>query len=617
MTSLKRITAKRFEARRNAPKGAVEGAQPTWGLDKKLPLPSEFAMDDRGLGLGDEPFPEVLRTLDEFVTKPYQEAVLRWGIGAGKGFTASLFAAYRAAWVMWQMLRGEFYPQFDLAEGSEVVIATFGPEPMVFGDCYRMVANSPWFARHCPVDPTVSNELRFLRDKNKPSTRQNRWPLRVRHFMPGTKKSLGMNALDAAIDEVNFWLLTDDRDAAEEKYLEVKRRIVSRFLGAGKMLFISSACYHADFGSRKIQEAKEHPDRVLASIKATWEVKPIGRFEESGGETFDWIEEGEGGRALYNIPIQFKTEFEGNALLAARDYGSLTMAAETPWDAGAERYMGIGQYDGFEEPPPLEGRGPDYAIEDAWDGPWLLADWFVPDGDVWLPSATDPVFLHFDLAISERPGSDALGLAMAHAVQLDDPDDPVEVILDLAANVTAADVGGERYIGDARALVRELDRRGFRIGMVTFDGFQSADSIQQLRRQGYRADVFSVDRDLEAYDELKQALNLKRLRYGPGWWCSEYAHLEFKDGKRIDHQSDGAVTSKDEADAVAAVVRHARVWGRRSWTNEATERQASRLEGFSEDDRERIRRHQERMAGKQERWAKRRAEREKRKGRGE
>ena len=599
-------------------------AQESWITAGRLPPPSEFAASPAGLGLGEALFPGVAEALDEFLGRPYQEGVLRWGIGAGKGFCASVFLAWTLAWVVQEMKDGVFYRRFSLARGSEITLAAFGPQPSVYEDCYRMVQEAPWFALRAPLDASLSSEVRLLRDPARPATRANRWPVVVESHTPGSKKSLGINAFAVVVDEVNFWLETEGKsgDQAQEKYNELDRRIRSRFGRFGKALFISSARYNADFGNRKLEEAAREPERVFASVRATWEVKPLDRFPESNGQTFDWADEADAGRRLSGIPLEFQTAFRNNPLLAARDYGSLTTAAAMPWDAAAERYMGVENYAGHADPPPPEGRGPDPLLESpwvelepgdevAWEWPWKLAEWFRPGGRDWLPTASQPVALHFDLAISPDLGSDALGMAMAHWVPTGDRDDPAAAVVDMAHRVTADDVQGERCVEDTRALVRALDKRGFKVGLVTYDGFQSADSIQQLRRMRYPADTYSVDKTLEAYTELKSALLSRRCRYGAGFWQQEYAHLEFIKGVKVDHQAAGPVRSKDVADAVAEVVACVRRWGRQQLTTASPEREAGVLSEYSEADRERIARGERHEQERQERWDRRQEEREK------
>jgi hypothetical protein len=115
--------------------------------------------------------------------------------------------------------------------------------------------------------------------------------------------------------------------------------------------------------------------------------------------------------------------------------------------------------------------------------------------------------------------------------------------------------GGEVDFARIRELINDLRRRGYNLAQVSFDGWQSVDSRQILRRQGFRTALVSVDRDLGAYETLKELVNTGRLhlpRYEP--LLRELKRLELVDGRKVDHPRGG---SKDCADALAAATSEA------------------------------------------------------------
>ena len=181
-----------------------------------------------------------------------------------------------------------------------------------------------------------------------------------------------------------------------------------------------------------------------------------------------------------------------------------------------------------------------------------------------------PRFLHVDLGLKH----DACGLVMVHcevgqASRLSDPVAPEsrflgdrrdayptdpEIFADLVCRFVAPE-GGEVDFARIRELIADLRRRGFNLAQVSFDGWQSVDSRQILKRQGFRTALVSVDRDMEAYETLKEMLNEGRLRwyrYEPV--LQECRGLELVGGTKVDHRSGG---SKDVADAVAGAVSEA------------------------------------------------------------
>lgn len=150
--------------------------------------------------------------------------------------------------------------------------------------------------------------------------------------------------------------------------------------------------------------------------------------------------------------------------------------------------------------------------------------------------------IHVDLALRH----DSAGIAMAHA-------EDRRVIIDYVQAIMAEDFPGKEIdFAVIREFIISLRGQGFNIIMVTYDSYQSADSIQRLRQAGFNADTLSVDRNTEAYDLLKE------LIYTGG--CAlpnhplllqELRQLEFIKGKKVDHPPRG---SKDVADAVAGAV---------------------------------------------------------------
>ena len=111
--------------------------------------------------------------------------------------------------------------------------------------------------------------------------------------------------------------------------------------------------------------------------------------------------------------------------------------------------------------------------------------------------------------------------------------------------------GGEINFSDIRAMIIELKTKGFDIAGVSYDGWQSIDSLQILKEQGFNCEVLSVDRDTVAYDTLKDKIytgKFKCYRYEP--FLEEIRRLELIEGKKVDHPPTRG-SSKDVTDSVA------------------------------------------------------------------
>ena len=99
-------------------------------------------------------------------------------------------------------------------------------------------------------------------------------------------------------------------------------------------------------------------------------------------------------------------------------------------------------------------------------------------------------------------------------------------------------------------LVRQF---GLTVHSVSYDGYQSAESIQRFQSAGIRSQVLSVDRELEPYQYLRECLHRDQIAMVD---CNplraELTQLEFRaDRNRVDHPPRG---SKDVADAVCGAI---------------------------------------------------------------
>lgn len=111
--------------------------------------------------------------------------------------------------------------------------------------------------------------------------------------------------------------------------------------------------------------------------------------------------------------------------------------------------------------------------------------------------------------------------------------------------------GSDIDLSQIRQLIYDLTERGFKIIAVLYDQFQSADSIQILTRKGYKAEIYSVDRNMEGYLALKSFISEDRFDcyYNPVFF-KEAEGLTLINGKKVDHPDPG---SKDLTDCIARI----------------------------------------------------------------
>ena len=165
-------------------------------------------------------------------------------------------------------------------------------------------------------------------------------------------------------------------------------------------------------------------------------------------------------------------------------------------------------------------------------------------------------FIHIDLAITE----DATGISMVHR-------DPANgrFVVDFIIAIESSKVIEKRIpIGKMKYIAIYLKYNlGFNVSKVTYDGFQSAESIQELVDNGIDAKIQSVDRTSGPYDTLRDIIHSDQLSF------YDYSSIDIGSGKnrsllrellnltkdsksgKVDHISKG---SKDLSDSLAGAI---------------------------------------------------------------
>jgi hypothetical protein len=155
-------------------------------------------------------------------------------------------------------------------------------------------------------------------------------------------------------------------------------------------------------------------------------------------------------------------------------------------------------------------------------------------------------FIHIDLAKNR----DRAGVAMVHR------DGKTGVVTVDFMDSIAARAGREIDIAEVRRrYVYEMTARGFHIERVTYDQWNSLESLQELKSRGYTADELSADKTMEPYDTLFDLINTGKLDfYLHPRFMREVEQLRLVGGKKYDHPKGG---SKDISDAVACATHSA------------------------------------------------------------
>jgi len=506
------------------------------------------------------------------------EAVLCGATSTGKSEISKITSAYHL-----HILGCLKSPQalYGLPAATSIVMVIQAAKPhvtkkIIYMPLRNYVETMPWFQKYMRPNKLIESEM-YFEDKN----------IRV---VPGGSDAdtiLGEAIIAGIIDEINFMNVVQKSkragidtgrpgiyDQAQSIYDALTRRKKSRFITKGPNIGVicvsSSTRYRGDFtDKRKTQIENLGEKNVYLYDKAQFEVWPAARYS---GEKFKLHVQNEAAvdirvlepeqpipetGTIIEVPIEYKDDFLKDPAGALRDIVGKSVQSINPFFRQRHKI-----HEAVE-------RGEAKGLES-----FLYKD-NVHLGTEGLPrikvghycqNPGRPRYVHIDLSLT----SDRVGIAM---VRYDGMLDLVrstgiverlpKATIEMAVTVEP-DHGHEIDIAEIRTWVRHLKTQyGYPINVVTYDGWNSAESIQQWRKQGVKTGMISVDRTSVPYKNLRDAFNDGRIdMYPQGVLIDELFNLEYNDKQdKIDHPIGGG---KDCADAVCGayytMLRRASTW---------------------------------------------------------
>lgn len=540
---------------------------------KVVPL-DEFLFGAAYLGLKrDEIFPGVLKMLHELDSDNYIEAVLKGALGYGKTTSSNIMLArgvYKTSCMR--------HPQstFGIRSGSAIVytiqsVRLSTAKKAVFDDFGTFIKNSPYFKNIYPYNPLITSSMVFPEQR-----------LSIMPVSSSSTSAISMNVMGGVLDELNFMhniLKSKSQNAdidgsysqAKTIYNAISRRRRSRFAKHGKLpgilFLISSSRFPDDFTEIKARESTMcggTDPNIYVQSSSIWDMKGRDQFMS---ETFrvmvgnsmvrskilDPDEEVIGNAQVIEVPMDFHADFIKDTDGSLRDYAGITILASRPFltkRTAIHDCFELGRAAGFINP--FEKEQYDLSLG-------------IPHPNRERLRTDIKAFRHAHVDLGHK--RDACGVAIGHIAgqRLIEKYDPVnktknsEIKPIIAYDVILRIVpppGGEIEFADVRSLLLMLrDTYGLPIEFVTFDGFQSIDSRQILRKAKFKTDYLSVEKP-EAYRSLRDALYDNCVQLLPHQFLAdELAGLEYVKSTgtgpdKVDHRANG---TKDVADGVCGV----------------------------------------------------------------
>lgn len=543
------------------PKGLME----RFNRFREFPVDVEtFVLHPAYMNASKDVWPEIIPHLKEINSGKYTETVLTGGIGVAKTTIALYTQAYQT-YVLLCMKdpHGEF--ELDRATEIEIVFQSINAGLAKDVDYTRfrnMIAKAPWFRGK--YDPLHVSFLKFNRN------------IIVKPISGEATAAIGQNVIGGILDEVNFMKVVEKSkktrdnevyDQAIKNYNSIAARRKSRFMKMGGFIpgmlcLVSSRNYPGQFTDIKEREALTDK-QIHIYDQVLWNLRPhrFGpeRFTVFVGDLTrkprvlndnEPLHAADRERGLYRaIPTEYRKDFDKDLMGSLREIAGVATMALHPFIVDVESMVacfGIVASVGSRESIDFE----------ATKLQLYPKRFMMPD---------EPRFAHVDLAFTGDSAGVAVGF-VPKFVKMDRGGKVVEhlplIRYDLLLKIRPPR-HGEIQAEDIRRLLYAI-REHVPLRWVSFDSYQSRDSLQILHSQGFIVGQTSMDTDPIAYMVAKQAFTDRRIQ-APAFpeAVTEWTSLELdRKENKVDHPPNG---SKDVADAMAGVA-HGLSVRREIWT---------------------------------------------------
>lgn len=351
----------------------------------------------------------------------------------------------------------------------------------------------------------------------------------------------GKNLIICVLDEISAFKTKEEVEALQRRRMRAPRysaeavfdmaatSVSSRFPGVGKVLALSFPRFKGDYIQQLYEQGLNDPS-VYVSLGATWEINPTKKREH------------------------FDNDYRRNPERSAARY----------------ECKPSGMVEGFfKHPDKIKAAFPRILEEDAPTLPGM----FPKLRDSWKATHEFPCAAHIDLGWKV----DSAGIALAHVYGTQDKlvkqgDESMVMQLplvevDLVTSFIAS-TNGEIDFTLVREFVLEIRARGFRLDLISLDGYQSVEMVQNFQKLGIETKIRSIDADSAPYDDLKTLIYESRIKgYSVPRTITrggstivryvledELEKLVQMFGRKVDHR---VGSSKDEGDAVSGAVQGA------------------------------------------------------------
>ncbi len=461
------------------------------------------------------------------------EVILQLGKGSGKDFTSTVACAYIVYKLLCLKDPARYFgkPSGDAIDIINVAINAQQAKNVFFKGFKTKIERSPWFAGKFNAK---AESIEFDHSVTVYSGHSER------------ESHEGLNLLLAVLDEISGFATeigtgNDQGKTADNIYKAFRASVDSRFPDLGKVALLSFPRYPGDFISSRYDAVIAEKDVVTKTHRFVMNPELP---ENQDGNYLD-IEWDEDTIVSYKYPGMFALKRPTWVVNPTRKIDDFKLAFFTDMGDAMQRFACVPTFSSdrfFKQTDKVRAA---MTSRNPLDVFRRFEETFVPDPD-------KTYFVHADLAQKH----DKCAVAIAHV----DKWVNVQVIKDYQqiAPVVVVDavawwepkVEGPVNLSEVKQWIQNLRRLGFRIGMVSFDRWQSFDIQNELKEFGMRTETVSVAK--KHYEDMAMLIYEERLVMPAiDLLFEELSELKIMKGNRVDHPRK---SSKDLADAVCGSI---------------------------------------------------------------
>lgn len=514
----------------------------------------------------------------------YNQIVLTGGIGTGKS-TCGLYIVLRKLYELscYKNVAG----LFGLMSNTMTAFLYFSltkyqAERSGFAQLRSILDGIPYFKE------------RFQRNKYRNSTLD--FPENIRLFYgSSTADMIGMNVISAIIDEANFFGDSSgsevDLGSVEELYNSVLSRTSSRFTSNGVNnslnLVISSSTFKTSLTSKLYDKSLTDPSIRYARARL-WDIKPQGTYKSeyfyvfAGNDKFDPFiindtvdlctklgisldpslslpeaisKLSQEYRLLIDeVPIDFRNIYENNIIQGLQDFSGMSVSSTGKLFSSRSTFESCID----ESIKPLFTKS-EFTVETNNDEPYNCIQYYLNGID--FPHKECPRYMHIDIGVA----NDAYGISSCYKYgsKIIDGVEVPEYFYDFSLRIVPPAPPKRVSIDRCHQFILYMrDVLGLKIGLISFDQFQSEASRQFLSEHGFNVKYQSVDKTDTAYLYFVDCLYKRCVHFS-----KEFAEdikkelfdlVWYRSKGKVDHPSDtkhGGM--KDRMDAVVGALYNA------------------------------------------------------------